>query len=98
MSVEESDLHADRLYREMKATPGGVMLLVRLRADLAAESPESLRRLRTFDLNPNVLQLPDKPRLAVTYSWLERQYGEQNAARAVVETAAAILRDAVAEL
>jgi hypothetical protein len=97
VSVEESDLYADRLYREMKFTPGGVMLLVRLHADLVAEPPDSLRMLRTFDITPDPALLPDKPRLAVTYSWLEKQFGAQNAARAVVETAASVLRDAITE-
>jgi hypothetical protein len=93
MSIEESDLYSDRLYREMKSTPGGVMLLVRLQADLAGQSGDSLRMLRTFDLNPNPSLLPENPRLAVTYAWLEKQYGEQNAVRAVVETAAAVLKE-----
>jgi hypothetical protein len=93
MSVEETDLYSERLYREMKSTPGGVMLLVRLHADLAGEPTARLRTLRTFDLNPNAALLPESPRLATTYAWLLKQYGEQNAARAVVETAGAILRE-----
>ena len=68
------------------------MLLVRLTADLSAQPMDVLRKLQTFDLSPDPALLPDGPRLAVTYSWLEKQFGVTNAVRAVVETAAEILQ------
>lgn len=77
-------------YREMRCSRGGVMLLVRLYADLAAQPPEVVRKMRTFDLHQE--ELPSGSRLAVTYSWLERQFGASNAVRAVCETAAEVIR------
>lgn len=67
------------------------MLLVRLYADLAAQSPEFVRKMRTFDLHQEGLD--SESRLAVTYGWLERQFGASNAARAVCETAAEVIRN-----
>jgi hypothetical protein len=86
----------ERLYQEMKCTAGGVMLLVRLHADLLGQPPEVIRELRTFDLHPDVAALPAITRLQNTYTWLERQFGSSNAARAVVETAAQVLKQASA--
>lgn len=72
------------------------MLLVRLHADLMDQSPEVIRELRTFDLHPDVAALPAIARLQTTYTWLERRFGSANAARAVVETAAQVLKQASA--
>jgi hypothetical protein len=69
------------------------MLLVRLHADLVGQPSSVIRELRTFDLHPDVAQLPPIVRLQNTYSWLERQFGATNAARAVVEAAAQVLKD-----
>ncbi|MGH2811097.1 MAG: hypothetical protein ACRDI1_00080 [Actinomycetota bacterium] len=85
-------LDEDPLYKEMKCSPGGVMLLVRLRADLAGKPPAFLREMRTADLLPDPgALLGAETRLSTTYSWLEKQFGRHNAARALVEVSAEIL-------
>jgi hypothetical protein len=80
------------LYREMMTSPGGVMLRVRLHADLVQEPAAVLLRLRTADLVEDASSLlPDNVRLRTTYEWLERKFGSRNAAMALVEGAAEVL-------
>ncbi|HVE75197.1 MAG TPA: hypothetical protein VND22_00330 [Actinomycetota bacterium] len=72
----------------MKLSVGGVMLLVRLHADLSKMPPPSLELLGATikeAVNPEVL-LGEGSRLALTYRWLEKQFGRRNAVRAVLET------------
>ena len=94
-AVQEQE--PDASYRRMKVTDGGVMLLVRLYADLQTESAEVLGRLAGFDQIPSfkgisrARSLPANPRLRKTFEWLERQFGPPTAARAVAETAREIL-------
>lgn len=95
MASTAADLH-ESLYREMRISQGGVMLLVRLHADLANQPPEVLERLIAIATVPEPSTvLPPSTRLAVTFNWLERQFGRANAVRAVVETAAEILETSV---
>lgn len=85
----------DERYREMKCSAGGVMLLVRLRADMASQPPDSLLRFRTIDALPDPRQAFDgDDRLAATFGWLERRFGTANALRAVIETAGELLKTA----
>lgn len=82
-----------RLYRKMKTTQGGVMLLVRLHADLAESSVETLRGLRMIDVEPVPADVFEKgSRLRSTYEWLEDQFGRPAAIRAVIEVAGEVLR------
>ena len=75
------------LYKRMKLSAGGIMLLVRLHADLARIPRPALEMLGATigeAMNPEVL-LGEGTRLAVTYNWLEKQFGRRNALRAVTE-------------
>lgn len=82
-----------RLYRRMKTTQGGVMLLVRLHADLAERSVDFLRRMRMIDLEPVPAEVFEEgSRLRSTYEWLEGQFGRPTAIRAVIEVAGEVLR------
>jgi hypothetical protein len=87
----------DASYRRMKVTDGGVMLLVRLYADLQTESPAVLKTLAEFDRIPSfkgvsrISNLPVNSRLHKTFEWLERQFGSATAAKAVAETAQELL-------
>lgn len=86
--LARTDVSHDRLYRDMKTSMGGVMLMVRLHADLDKQPTGLLAKLSVLDRvsDPSLL-LPDDPHLATTYGWLERQFGRQNAASAVIEVA-----------
>ena len=84
LSDEEGEL-----YRQMKTTRGGVMLLVRLRADLARTPQGDLQRMASF----RRFRFPKKSRISVTYRWLVDKFGLQNARRAVAEAAAEVLRE-----
>ena len=68
------------------------MLMVRLRADMSLLSESELTNLvETAAISEFEAALEDESRLAVTYKWLNKQFGPVNAARAVVETADALL-------
>ena len=83
----------DPLYRKMKVSQGGIMLLIRLQADLS-EQPVSLIKEVVAPSPGDDLSnvLPQGSRLAITYRWLERQFGRQNANKAVGETATDLIR------
>lgn len=83
----------DLLYRKMKVSQGGIMLLVRLQADLS-EQPISLIKAVISPSGADDLSqvLPEGSRLAMTYRWLERQFGRTNANKAVGETALELVR------
>lgn len=76
----------DELYSQMKCSPGGVMLLVRLHADMSVMDPQEIRDLAR---SPDLVQTGT--RLAVTYGWLCKQFGPPNARAAVRETAVELL-------
>lgn len=78
-------------YREMKISPGGVMLLVRLHADLSALSGSTLERLSVPEGAADFLAEVDPgSRLAVTLRWLTDRFGHSNCLRAIVESASEI--------
>ena len=86
------DMQVQQLYEQMKCSHGGVMLLVRLRADMSLLSEGELTILvDTAAMTEFEAALEDESRLAVTYKWLNKQFGPVNAARAVVETADGLL-------
>ena len=86
------DMQVQHLYEQMKCSHGGVMLLVRLRADMSLLSESELTCLvDAAAMTEFEAALVDESRLAVTYKWLNKQFGPVNAARAVVETADALL-------
>lgn len=88
-----SHLTEERLYRKMMTTQGGVMLLVRLHADLSQLSIDSLRRLLSLELiSDPAEQFAPGSRLRSTYEWLESQFGRSSAVRAVIEVAESVLR------
>lgn len=82
----------DPSYKEMKTTLGGVMLLVRLHADLSVMPYSRLRQLTSLPKleRPETMFL-EGTRLRTTYEWLDRKFGKTNAVRAVVETSTQIL-------
>lgn len=84
------------LYREMMCSPGGVMLLVRLRAGLGAYPVEALRGLAGLEGEgtdgPRASDGPDAPGLAPTLDWLGRKFGRANARRALAEAARELIR------
>lgn len=84
--VLQASTQEEDLYRQMKCTPGGVMLLVRLHADMSMLGPEEIRRLAA---SPSLFE--PQTRLAITYGWLRKQFGPPNARAAVRETAAELL-------
>lgn len=92
MSVAEDLESIQRtLYREMKISPGGVMLLVRLHADLSKLSPSALERLSVPEGAADFLADVDPAsRLAVTLRWLTDRFGHSNCLRAIVEIATEI--------
>lgn len=78
----------DDLYKLMKTSPGGVMLLVRLQADLGKQPLGYVLRLLALDKVPEPKTvLPKDPRLVTTFDWLVMQFGRGNAVRAVMEVA-----------
>lgn len=86
------DQTQDSLYQKMMTSQGGVMLLVRLHADLASEPLEFIRRMRVLDLEAQPAgRFAQGSRLAVTFDWLTRQFGQRNAVRAVTEAAREVL-------
>lgn len=86
------------LYKQMKTSPGGVMLLVRLQADLIRQPPGYVLRLLALDKVPEPKSvLPRDERLLTTYDWLVMQFGKHNAVRAVMEVADSILAKATAQ-
>ncbi|MFN2609930.1 MAG: hypothetical protein ABR507_03520 [Actinomycetota bacterium] len=92
----KQDTSPQASYKRMMVSDGGVMLLVRLHADLQTQPQDVLRQLANFDQVPQSKVpagrlLPANPRLRVTYDWLERKFGRSSAARAVSETAKLIL-------
>lgn len=81
------------LYRKMKVSQGGIMLLVRLQADLSEQPISLIKNVITPSGAQDLSEvLPGGSRLATTYRWLERQFGRVNANRAVGETALEIIR------
>jgi len=82
----QASTQEDDLYGQMKCSQGGVMLLVRLHADMSVMSPEEIRHLAG---SPDGVEAGS--RLAVTYGWLCKQFGPPNARTAVRETAAELL-------
>lgn len=86
----ESD---DRLYQKMKSSQGGLMLLVRLHADLSQQGVDFLRMLRTIDaLGDPASVFEAGSRLRSTYDWLEKVFGRKSAMRAVIEVAGDVLK------
>lgn len=93
MQVSPDDTSEEHLYRKMKTTQGGVMLLVRLHADLSTMSIDSLRMLRTLDAHAKPQEVFETgSRLRSTYEWLEDKFGRFSAVRAVIESAGDVLR------
>ena len=85
--VSEEDL-----YKNMKTSTGGVMLLVRLMADLSRQPPGYVLRLLALDKVPAPKTvLPRDPRLLTTFDWLVSQFGKRNAIKAVMEAADSII-------
>lgn len=83
----------EALYQKMMTSPGGVMLLVRLGADLGLLSKPDLERLSVPEGAADLEhRLPESSRLRVTIEWLDRQFGRTNRMRAVVEVAADVLQ------
>lgn len=81
------------LYRQMMTSPGGVMLLVRLAADLSLRPAPELERLCGLGIAPNPSELlPKVARLRTTYEWLEKKFGGSNAKRAIVQTCQELLQ------
>jgi hypothetical protein len=76
------------LYRHMKCSQGGLMLLVRLRAQLDRHPPDWLENAL---LSRDAAQVWEEPSVAPTLGWLERKFGRANAARALKETVGEIL-------
>lgn len=91
-ALQASTLEQD-LYQQMKCSPGGVMLQVRLHADMSVMSPQEIRLLAG---SPDLVETGT--RLAITYEWLCKKFGPPNARAAVREAAAELLspKDAVA--
>lgn len=88
-----TEASGERLYRKMKCTQGGVMLLVRLHADLSGQPIEFVRMMRTIDAYPDPGALFEAgSRLSSTYQWLEGKFGRAAAVRAVIEVSGDILR------
>lgn len=83
------------LYRKMKSSQGGVMLRVRLHADLAQAPATVIRKLAEGSKARPPARFPSLfapgSRLSITYDWLERQFGSHNAALAVTEVARELL-------
>jgi hypothetical protein len=74
------------LYGHMKCSQGGIMLLVRLRAQLDRYPPEWLEAAALAADATDVVQAWDDPALRSTLGWLERKFGHGNAVRALRET------------
>jgi len=76
----------------MLVSQGGIMLLVRLNADLVQRPVPWLQSIRQIGTVPEPATLFEKgSRLRVTYEWLELKFGRANAIRAVEDTAAELL-------
>ena len=71
------------LYRHMKCSEGGLILLIRLRAQL---DRYPLDWLQTVALSGDPAEVRDEAGPASTLGWLERKFGRANAARALRET------------
>ena len=76
------------LYRHMKCSQGGLMLLVRLRAHL---DRYPLDWLASVAGSGAAAQAWDEPALGSTLGWLACKFGHANAVRALRETAEEIL-------
>jgi len=74
------------LYGYMKCSQGGVMLLVRLRAQLDRYPPDWLESAVLSGDAPDAAGAWDDPPLTSTLGWLERKFGYGNAVRAFRET------------
>lgn len=84
----------NELYRRLKVTDGGVMLLIRLHGDMCRLPEPRLRALVFVCKSPDPVGLLGRgSRLATTFAWIDRKFGRSNALRAVKETAEAILED-----
>lgn len=95
MSVEPlvEEEHDSSLYRKMRVSQGGIMLLIRLHADLSEQPVSLIRNLVDPARNEDLAEcFTPGSRLSITYHWLERQFGRGNANRAVGETASELLR------
>jgi hypothetical protein len=85
------------LYRHMKCSQGGLILLIRLRAQLDGYPLDWLRMV-ALSGDPDVIadvekavvnaeiEIGDEAGPASTLGWLERKFGRANAARALRET------------
>jgi hypothetical protein len=76
------------LYRHMKCSEGGLMLLVRLHAHLDSYP---LDWLASAARSGDAAEAWDEPSLGSTLGWLARKFGRANAVRAFRETAEEIL-------
>jgi hypothetical protein len=73
------------LYGHMKCSQGGIMLLVRLRAQLDRYPPDWLEAAVLSGDAPEAVEAWDDPPLSSTIGWLERKFGHANAVRAFRE-------------
>jgi hypothetical protein len=76
------------LYGHMKCSQGGLMLLIRLRAQL---DRYPLEWLQATALSEDAAEVWDEPSLGSTLGWLQRKFGRANATRALRETVEEIL-------
>lgn len=79
------------LYGHMKCSQGGIMLLVRLRAQLDRYPPDWLEAAVLSGDAPDVVGTWDDSALRSTLGWLERKFGHGNAVRAFREIVEDIL-------
>jgi hypothetical protein len=87
-----TELEEGLLYREMKCSVGGVMLLVRLHGDLVVQPAGFVEGIAALAESVDPAELfPEGSRLAETCSWIEKKFGRANAIRAVIETAGEVL-------
>jgi hypothetical protein len=76
------------LYRHMVCSQGGLVLLIRLRANLDRCPLEWLRGI-AVDVERS--DLDEYPGVVSAFAWLDRKFGRANAVRAVEDTVAEIL-------
>jgi hypothetical protein len=71
------------LYRDMMCSQGGLVLRIRLRAQLDAHP---LDELEAMALAGDLGRLRHEPGFGTTLDWLERKFGRANAVRALRQT------------